>query len=164
MALLEPRWLQGVFSTLVGLFDRVGLWTNIRKTVSMVCRPYQVEGNQLEVGYGQQMTGEGPSYRERQKVRLQCKKCREEMALGSMAGHLKTLHGQAAEERLIFAASPPGEEPQTYRMAFPTAGDPRSCPVEGCPGRATTSTAMQVHVRDTVVILEEINLPHPRRP
>ena len=26
VALSDPQWIQGVFSTLVGLFDRVGLW------------------------------------------------------------------------------------------------------------------------------------------
>ena len=35
----DPCCLQGAFNTLVGLFDRVGLQTNTRKTVSMVCRP-----------------------------------------------------------------------------------------------------------------------------
>ena len=35
----EPRWLQGAFNTLVGLFDRVSLRTKVRKTVGMVCRP-----------------------------------------------------------------------------------------------------------------------------
>ena len=46
VAFLDPQWLQGAFSTLVGLFDRVGLWTNARKTVGMVCHPCQVAGNQ----------------------------------------------------------------------------------------------------------------------
>ena len=35
----DPRWLQGAFNTLVGLFDKVGLRTNVWKTVGMVCRP-----------------------------------------------------------------------------------------------------------------------------
>ena len=39
VALSDPRWIQGAFNTLVGLFDRVGLQTNTRKTVGMVCRP-----------------------------------------------------------------------------------------------------------------------------
>ena len=34
--LSDPRWLQSAFNTLVGLFDRVGLHTNVRKTVGMV--------------------------------------------------------------------------------------------------------------------------------
>ena len=35
----DPRWLQWAFTILVGLFDRVGLKKNQRKTVSMACRP-----------------------------------------------------------------------------------------------------------------------------
>ena len=69
----DPRWIQGAFSTLVGLFDRVGLLTNARNTFGMVCCPCQAAGNQSEVAYGRWMTGEGPSYQERQKGRVQCK-------------------------------------------------------------------------------------------
>ena len=39
VAFSDPRWIQWSFDTLVSLFDRVGLRTNVRKTVSMVCRP-----------------------------------------------------------------------------------------------------------------------------
>ena len=35
----DLRWLQGEFNTLVGLFDRVGLRTNVGKTVGMFFRP-----------------------------------------------------------------------------------------------------------------------------
>ena len=35
----DPAWLQGAFTALIGLFERVGLRTNIGKTVSMVCHP-----------------------------------------------------------------------------------------------------------------------------
>ena len=56
-----------------------------------------------------------------------------------------------------------------YRMDFPAKGGPRSCLVEGCPGRAMTRTAIRVHflhrhVRNTFVILEEGNPPHPQCP
>ena len=44
---------------MVGLFDKVGLRTNVRKTVNMVCCTCQAVGTQSEVPYGQQMTGEG---------------------------------------------------------------------------------------------------------
>ena len=36
VALSDHRWIQGAFNNLVGLFDRVGLRTNVRKTVGMV--------------------------------------------------------------------------------------------------------------------------------
>ena len=35
----DPEWLQGAFSALVAIFDRVGLQTNVNKTVSMACLP-----------------------------------------------------------------------------------------------------------------------------
>ena len=89
------------------------------------------------------------------------------MEFGLMAGYMKMQHGREAEERCIWSASPPGEEPRMYQMTFPTKGGPRSFPVDGCTVRLATRTAMRVyflhrHVRDTVVILEEGNLPYPR--
>ena len=40
----DPGWIQLNFDSLTGLFDQVGLYTNIRKTVGMVCRPCQAAG------------------------------------------------------------------------------------------------------------------------
>ena len=57
----DPRWLQGVFNTLFGLFYRVGMRTNIRKTFGMICCPCQAAGNQLKAEYRRQITGEGPT-------------------------------------------------------------------------------------------------------
>ena len=64
----DPGWLQGAFSTLVGLFDWVGLRKNTGKTVGMVCHLCQAAGTQSEAAYEQQMTGTGSSYRKRQQV------------------------------------------------------------------------------------------------
>ena len=60
----------------------------------------------------------------------------------------------------------PGGEPQTYKIASPTAGGKRNCTFKGCQGRAVTRMKIQVHFlhrnyRDTVIILEEGNPPHP---
>ena len=54
-------------------------------------------------------------------------------------------------------------------MNFPKMGGRRQCPVDGCPGVSETRAAMRVHfvhrhVHDTVVRLEEGNLPLPRCP
>ena len=56
-----------------------------------------------------------------------------------------------------------------YKMSFPARDGRQQCPVEGCPGVSATRAAMQVHfvhrhVHDTMVILEEGNLPLPRCP
>ena len=59
----DPQWIQWAFDTLVSIFERVGMQTNVGKTVSMVCRPCQAAGTQLEAACGRRMTGEGPTYR-----------------------------------------------------------------------------------------------------
>ena len=52
VVLSDPAWLQGTFTALVGLFDRVGLRTNVGKTVRMVCHPCQAgAGNSTEEAY-----------------------------------------------------------------------------------------------------------------
>ena len=63
VALPESRWIQGAFSTLFGLFDRVGLQTNVRKTIRMVCYPHQAAENQSEAAHGRQITWKGTTYR-----------------------------------------------------------------------------------------------------
>ena len=60
-----------------------------------------------------------------------------------------------------------GNKPKTFRMAFIAISRLMPCPVKGFSVRAMTWSSMQVsfwhrHVRDTVVILEDRNLPHPR--
>ena len=60
-----PGWLQSAFYTLMGLFDRVGLRTNIRKTVGMACQPCRAARVQADEAYKRKMTGEGRSFKER---------------------------------------------------------------------------------------------------
>ena len=68
---------------------------------------------------------------------------------------------------LVNPSNAPDREPCIYSMALPIAGRPWNFPVKGCPGRSATRTATRVnlfylHVRDTVIILNEGNLPNPR--
>ena len=61
----DPAWLQGAFSALVAIFGRVGLRTNVDKTVSMACHPcWAWTGNQTTEGYRRRLTGVGSSFRE----------------------------------------------------------------------------------------------------
>ena len=50
-------WIQGLLDTLNGLFDRVGLHTNVRNTFRMLFRPYHAVGTQLDAAYERQMMG-----------------------------------------------------------------------------------------------------------
>ena len=125
-------------------------------------------GNRTPQGYRRRVTGEGLSWRERQRGRVACGECGEEIAAGSLSGHLMTRHGRAATRRHLWAPQTTGG-PRIYKMNFPTKGGRRQCPVDGCPGVSETRAAMRVHfvhrhVHDTGVILEEGNLPLPRCP
>ena len=93
----DPRWLQWVFTTLVGLFERVGMKMNTGKTVSMTCRPCPAVRNRSEVAYGHTMTEEGPTYLEKKRERMECSDCGKELAVGSLDIHCMTQHGKTKE-------------------------------------------------------------------
>ena len=70
---VQSTWLQGAFSALVAIFDRVGLRTNAGKTVSMAYHPCRAgAGNRTEAGYSRRLTGVGKTYAERQRERVAC--------------------------------------------------------------------------------------------
>ena len=99
LASSDPQWLQWALTQLVGLFDRVGLNMNTGKTVSMTCRPCTAAGNLPEEAYGRLMTGEGPTFRERKRERVNCRYCGKEVAAGSLDSHRMSQHGKAREKR-----------------------------------------------------------------
>ena len=157
----DPAWLQGAFTALVGLFDRVGLQNNFGKTVGMVCHPCQSAGNLTTEAYGRRITGMIQSYRERFRDQGACRECREMLAVGSLSSHMITEHRSAAGRRRQWTTPAAVRGPQSYQMSFLEKGGTQECPVEGCPGRVATMTAMR-HVFDTVMILEEGKFPQPR--
>ena len=80
VASTEPGWLQTLVDTLKGIINRVGLRTNVQKTVGMVCQPCRVVGVRAYEAYKLWMTGEGRSYQERQRERVQCMECRKDLS------------------------------------------------------------------------------------
>ena len=103
--------------SLVGLFEHVGLRTNVGKMVSMVCRPCPEAGNQSEAAYEGKIKGEGLTYREKQKERVKCGECGKVIAVGSLASHRMTQHGKAKEEQWSWNASATGGGvPRTYQI------------------------------------------------
>ena len=166
---LDPAWLQGAFNSLMAIFDRVDLLTNVGKTVRMVCHPCRAgDGNRTKEAYSWRITGVGRSYTERQRERVACEECGEVIVVESMLSHMVTRNGKAEARRHLWAPQTDGG-PMTYKTSFPEKGVRRHCPVEVCPGVLETRTAMRVnfvhrHVHNTVVMLEEGNLPLPRCP
>ena len=83
----DRQWLQWAFTQLVRLFERVGLNTNTKNTVSMKFRPCTAAGNPSEKAYGRLMTVEGLKLRERKRERVACGDCGKEVAAGSLDSH-----------------------------------------------------------------------------
>ena len=115
------------------------------------------------------MMGVGPSFQGKQRVQVYCLEFREDMVLGSLAVHLHTHKGEAKLGWRHWGTTAPNEEPHIYKMAFLIAGYLRNCPIKGCWGWAATWVAMRFHlyhwhIWDTILILEEGNLPHPLCP
>ena len=157
-----------VFETLTGIFNRLGIRKNVRNTVGMACMPCQADRERADKAYTQKITGEERSFRERQRERVLCPECGEEIEKGSLVAHCQTQHGVTKGGLgQVGNKEARGANPRTYRMVIPAKIGPMNCPVKGCSDQAEKRTAMRVnlchhHVWDTVVILEERNLPHPR--
>ena len=88
----------------------MGLNTNIRKTVSMACRPCIAGGNRSEEAYGRLMMGEVPTFRERKIERVTCGDCGKEVAEGSLDSHRMSQHGKAPERRWTWTNAATGGE------------------------------------------------------
>ena len=148
----------------------MGLQKNVRKTAGMVFRPCRASGVRAYEVYTWSITGEGSSFKERQRGRVLCPECRKEFPKGSLVMHRQTQHGVTKGGLVLEGDEADGvDNPRTYILAFPAKTRPRPCSVKGCSGRALTRTEMKVHFwhrhfKDTVVILEEGNIPHPRCP
>ena len=165
----DPGWLQSAFDFLTGLFDRVGLQTNVRKTVGMVCRPCWESRVRAVKSYARSMTGEGRIFKEWQRKQVSCTECEKELEKRSLVMRRQNQHS-VAKGRLGpegDEADGGGDKPRTYKMAFLARAGPRPLPVKGYSGRASTWTELRahfwhLHVRYTVLILEEGNKPHPQ--
>ena len=134
----------------------------------MVCHPCRAgAGNRTEAAYSR-ADGVGE---------ILCREATRESGVRGVWGgnrgyiHVKSSDDSTWEGRNMTAPLEPqdGRGPRTYKMSFPEKGGQRRCPVERCPGVLATRVAMRVNfvhrnVHNTVVILEEGNLPLPRCP
>ena len=123
-----------------------------------------IEGHSAE-SYGLRMTGEGLTYWERLLQRIRLPEYNADLATGSLATHWKVQHGVGQGE----LRDTPPDEPKMYQISFTWASCGIVCSLVGCPGRALSRSALQVHfvhhyMQDAIVVLEEGNHPLPRYP
>ena len=89
----QPETLHWAFGVLSGLFDRVGLRKNTRKTVIMACHLFHKPGRMLVEAYERPKVGTGTMFQERQRMQVQCTECRVEIAAGLLLIHRQSQRG-----------------------------------------------------------------------
>ena len=85
----------------------------------------------------------------------------------SLAAHRQSQHGIGRGPQ--WEEKPPPTDPQTYQVSFPKTAELAECPVKIYRGWETRRNNIWIHfvyrlVRDTIIILEEVNRPHPHFP
>ena len=70
----NPIWVQETLKTLVRMFERVGLYKNLRKTKSMTCTPGFIWGQLGKDTYKWQATSKGVTFWKRKRMRVGCDK------------------------------------------------------------------------------------------
>ena len=145
LASRDPAQLQRALDIIVGLFRRVGLDTNTKKTQAMVCVPGRIRTrlptesyNRLRYGF---QTAEQWEARE-----VSCGKCGATLQARSLASHMASQH----DVYVAYELDPEFLEDThsvTHDAPVPTGGV-YSCPVPECPGSATTQWGLKRHFRD----------------
>ena len=62
---IDLGWIHSMFDMLTGIFNWVGMRTNVRNTMGMVCNPCQAAGVWAEKAFTRLMTREGQGFKER---------------------------------------------------------------------------------------------------
>ena len=88
-------WVQGDLTVSVAIFQHMGLETNLEKTKALVCTPGYIWGKCSEADYKRRSTGEGATFRERNRVRVICTVFMVKVATLSMKVHVLRQHDRS---------------------------------------------------------------------
>ena len=84
----NPDLLQRSLNVLIGIFNRVGLWTNMKKTVTVTFLQGNIKTNLTEEGYCACMDMRFRKSQERRRV--ECEQYSADLVVGSLQCHLET--------------------------------------------------------------------------
>jgi hypothetical protein len=165
IASCNPVWLQASFNVLVGLFERIGLFTNATKTKAMVC----ISG-QIQEGYTKEEYADYKSQTEtaanQKRRRVDCEICGTSLAAGSYQSHLESqhdvFHSMVLQQDLVVECLP-----VIYRAIKLIAAGAYYCLVPQHVGEASTKWALRRHFpyrhpQNLVVIPSKGRVPFPK--
>jgi hypothetical protein len=162
LAARDPGFLQVALNSLVSLFEREGLETNIKKTQAMICTPSQIF-TQLSTDSYRRRHGYGTHTREQWDARkVECRQCQATMNASSLSHHLADLHEVYQQTVMVEKLLDDGAG-VSYK-ATTLANGKISCPYPGCVGELGSSWMLRCHFwdirpKDLVTALKERQYP-----
>ena len=132
----DPIWVQSVLTTMVRMFEIVGLQTNLDKTKAMICTPGFIWGQQGSDVYKQRATGEGTKFWERKRTMVSCEMCGEKISASSLRYHMEITHVRVLLQ--VRGVDFGGGVLEVYKVSFTWLLKLVDFPVEVCPAKAKT--------------------------
>ena len=168
----DPTRVQRSMDIFTEGFLSVGLKMNALKTETMIMTGGKHRLNIRTRAYSRQQTGEGLTFDERRREKVQCDKCGGTVIRPYMKRHqltekcieaAKTYEPTTPERDRVEAeqATTPQRDPGLYTVSIPRGGEQkRMCPIPGCEYGTKSPAQMrrhfrQRHLEDTIVIEEE---------
>ena len=94
--MMSHIWVQEALPGTGAMLRRVGPKTNPEKTKAMVFTPGFIWGKWSEEAYKRQATGEGETFRERNRTTVSCSECSVTVEVLSLKHHMVRHHGVSA--------------------------------------------------------------------
>ena len=146
LASRDAEFLQRALDIIIGLFERVGLQTNTKKTQTMICTPGRIRTQLLFESYRRMQRGQVTAA-EWNTHQVECCQCGKVMLASSLGHHLADVHdiyqSQVISEELL-EDRPPVNYTATQRGA--SKGLP--CPFPLCEGVLKDGWNLRRHFRD----------------
>jgi hypothetical protein len=158
LAARDPDFLQVALNSLVSLFERVGLETNVKKMKTMICTLGQITTQLSTDSYYHRRHGYGTHTREQWGARtVECRQCQATMNANSLSRHLADLH-EVYQQTVVAEELLDNQAGVLYR-ATTLANGKISCPYPGCVGELGSSWMLRhfkdIHPKDLVTALKE---------
>ncbi len=142
----DPNFLKVALDSLVCLFERVGLETNIKKMQAMICTPGRIS-TQLSTDSYRCRQDYGTHMREQWDTRkVECRQCQATMNASSLSCHLADPH-EVYQQTVVAEELLDDQAGVSYR-ATTLANGKISCPYPGCVGELGSSWMLRCHFRD----------------
>ena len=129
----DPVFLQTCLDILVGIFERVGLFTNVKKTKAMTCLPGKIRYSLSEETYKKRFLPKEEEEEEEEteilEEKVECEICHKKLKPASLRMHLERKHN-IYRSKVIDQDLFVEREPQEYTCEL--FEDGLCCPVESC--------------------------------